>query len=94
MIILEIKVTPNAGKQKWALDKAGRLKCYLKSPPERGLANKELITFLADSLGVARINAEIVGGATSRLKRVKVFIPFTFPQIIAKLGIETQQTIF
>jgi len=42
-LVFDLKVVPRSGRNKWVLDKSGKLKCYLKSPPEKGLANKELI---------------------------------------------------
>ena len=47
-----IKVVPRSGKQKAVLDKTGRLKIYLKSPPEDGKANKELISYMSGMLKV------------------------------------------
>ena len=47
-----IKVVPRSGKQKAVLDKTGRLKIYLKSPPEDGKANKELISYMSSMLKV------------------------------------------
>ena len=40
--IINIKVIPKAKKQK-IVQEENRLKVYLKSPPEDGKANKELI---------------------------------------------------
>jgi uncharacterized protein (TIGR00251 family) len=44
----------------------------IKSPPERGKANRELIKKLADHFGVAESRVRIVSGTTSRKKLVDV----------------------
>jgi len=92
--IFEVRVAPSSGRNKWILDKAGKLKCYLKNPPEKGLANKELIKLVAKGLSLAKADVEIVSGATSRNKRIKVPVDMTFDQIIAAFGIEKQQSLF
>lgn len=93
-LIAEIKVVPQSGKNEWVLDKSGKLKCYLKSPPERGLANKELIKILAQKLGVTQNAVELISGHTSRNKRVKIEGVASLEHLIALLGIERQQNIF
>ena len=93
-LTVEIKVVPSSGRNTWMLDKAGTLKCYLKSPPERGLANKELIKLIAKALGIPKSDVEIVAGATSRKKRIKIETNITLEQFLAALGIERQQSLF
>lgn len=93
-LIAEIKVVPQSGKNEWVLDKSGKLKCYLKSPPERGLANKELVKILAQKLGVVQSAVELISGHTSRNKRVKIEGVASLEHLIALLGIERQQNIF
>ena len=51
-IVLDIKVVPSSGKQRIEVDKTGKLKCHLKSPPEKGKANHELIKFLSQKLSL------------------------------------------
>jgi len=34
--IFDVKVTPNANKKGWSIDKSGNLKCHVKSPAEGG----------------------------------------------------------
>lgn len=99
MFLVEVRVVPSAGRNKWMLDKAGRLKCYLKNPPERGLANKELIKLFADVLQIAQQEITIVSGATSRTKRVSINCSLTFDQLLKKLDLakpdlEKQGTLF
>ncbi len=94
-MIVEIKVVPNAGKNLWKLDKADRLTCYLKSAPERGLANHELIGLLSKALKVPKSDVRIVTGQTARLKRVEITgITLTHPDLLRALGIEPQLSLF
>ena len=78
----------------WKLDKSGTLRCYLKSAPEKGLANKELIKEVARILSITQQDVEIVSGATRRNKRLKVNLALSLDQLLAILGIERQQSLF
>jgi len=92
---ITLKVVPSSGRQKIVLDKNGMIKCYLLSQPERGQANKELIAFLAESLGLAKQLFEISGGLTARTKRITIFVDLTLDEVMHKLGLKTgQKTIF
>lgn len=92
-LVVEIKVVPSSGRQQWIVDKGGALKCYLKSPPERGLANAELITILAKALGIPKNDLTILLGATGRKKTVKINKALTFNELVQRLGIEVQQSL-
>jgi len=50
----------------------GALKVRLSAPPVEGAANRALVKLLAKALGVARSRVEIVRGARSRNKLVRV----------------------
>ncbi len=93
-LIFDVKVVPSSGRNQWILDKSGMLKSYLKNPPEKGKANKELIRSLAKQLGIVQAGVEIVSGQTSRNKRIKVDLDITFEQLLAQLGIERQIKLF
>ena len=92
--VFDVKVVPSSGRNKWVLDKSGRLKCFLKSPPERGLANKELIKLIAKALSVTQNEVEIMTGATSRNKKIKVSVDIDFDTLLSLLGIEKQKSLF
>ena len=87
-IIFEVKVVPSSGCNKWLIDKSGKLKCYLKSAPERGLANYELITLIAKALKLTKADVEIISGQTSRNKKVKVLADIKLADILDKLGVK------
>lgn len=48
------------------------IKAAVRAAPERGRANDELIEMLATALGIARAQIEIVAGAASQDKMVRV----------------------
>ena len=48
------------------------LKLRLQAPPVDGAANEALVAFLAEALGVARRDVEIVSGASARTKVIEV----------------------
>ena len=97
VLIVQIKVVPSSGTYKWALDKANQLKCYLKSPPEKNLANNELIKNLANELGMIKADIEIIAGMKSRNKTVKINKCIDIADLLGLLQLtipEKQKTIF
>jgi len=92
--IFDVKVVPSSGRNKWILEKSGKLKCYLKSPPKKGLANKELKKMLAKALRVKQVDIEIVFGATGRNKKIKVPLDIDFEGLLKLLGLEQQKKLF
>lgn len=51
----------------------GELAVSVKSPPERGRANRELVRRLANHFGVPESSVRIVSGLASRKKIVEIF---------------------
>jgi uncharacterized protein len=94
MLIIQVKVVPSSGKSSCVLDKSGRLKCYLKSPPERNEANIELIKLFAKALKLTQNEVEIVSGATSRTKKLKILKSITEDDLLAHLGIQRQLSVW
>lgn len=93
-LVVQVKVVPSSGRQEFKLDKRGFLVCYLKSAPERGLANKELMQLLAKALRLTQAEVSIVSGLTSRLKKVSIAVLCTQEELMIKLGICQQLDIF
>jgi len=71
-ITFAVKVVPRAARDRLVGVEGGVLKVRLTAPPVEGAANRALVKLLAKALGVARSRVEIVGGARSRNKRVRV----------------------
>lgn len=93
-LVFNVKVSPNSRQQRWHLDAHGALKCSLRSAPEKGKANKELIELLHTTLSIPKKDIEIISGLTSRQKKVSIQLTITFEQLLTKLGIEQQQLLF
>lgn len=67
-VFIDLVVVPLSGRQAILKDKNGRIKLFLKSPPEGGKANCELVKYIAGILGLVQQDVSIVNGATSRKK--------------------------
>ncbi len=67
-----VRVLPRASKSEIAGEHDGSLKVRIASPPVDGAANAELVKLIAKWLGIAKSDVEIVGGQTSRTKRIRI----------------------
>lgn len=67
-----VRVVPRASKNEIAGQVGDAIKVRLTAPPVEGKANKALIAFLAQELGVRKSQVEIVAGETSRNKVICV----------------------
>jgi uncharacterized protein len=93
-VVLELKVVPNAKQQGFEQDKSGIIKCRLKSKPEGGKANEELVKLLSKAIGISTDCFKILRGATSRNKMIKIDTQnFDLSGILARLGIGVQGKI-
>ena len=87
-VVIELKVIPNSKQQGFEQDKSGLIKCRLKSKPEGGKANEELIRLLSKTIGIPTDCFKILRGATSRNKMIKIDTQiFDLPGILARLGL-------
>ncbi|MBY0372381.1 MAG: DUF167 domain-containing protein [Bryobacteraceae bacterium] len=72
-MILSVKVVPRASRTEDAgLMSDGTRKIRLAAVPENGQANHELRRFLAAQYGVPLAQVEIVSGAASTRKQVRI----------------------
>jgi len=69
---LRLTVVPGAQRTQVVGMHGDRLKIRLAAPPEKGLANRELIDFLARALNLPKSSLKLTGGAQSRSKVVAV----------------------
>ena len=70
--VFDVRVVPRASKSEIVGEHDGALKIRIASPPVDGAANTELIRLLAKKLGVSKSDIEIVGGSSSKNKRIKI----------------------
>jgi len=71
-VIFKVKVQAGAVKNEIVGVQGDVLKIKINAPPVKGKANKALIDFLAEELGVKKSEVEILSGHTSRIKKIKV----------------------
>ena len=71
-VIFKVRVQAGAGKNEIVRVQGDALKVKINAPPVKGKANKALIDFLAEKLGVKRSQVEIISGHTSKIKKIKV----------------------
>lgn len=75
---IALKVTPGARKNEilgWEEDypQVGRvLRIKIAAPPVEGKANKEIVTFMARTLGIPKSSVELLHGSTGRIKLIQV----------------------
>lgn len=64
----EVRVQPRASRTELAGLHGGALKVRVAAPPVDDAANRALLEFLAECLGIAKRSLRIVAGETSRTK--------------------------
>jgi uncharacterized protein (TIGR00251 family) len=70
---LALRITPRASHNKIVgVLNDGTIKVHIAAAPVEEAANKQLVEFLAEVLGVPKSRVEIVAGATGRDKLVSV----------------------
>ena len=71
-LLLRLRVTPKAKRDRIGGEHGGALKLQVKDPPEKGRANEGVVRQLAKTLGVPARQIELVSGHTSQDKRVAI----------------------
>ena len=71
-VILEVLVQPRASRTRAVGEHDGRLKIQLAAPPVDGEANRALVEFLAEALGIRKGDVAIERGETGRRKTIRV----------------------
>jgi hypothetical protein len=69
---LLVKVQPNAGRNEVVGLNGGVWKLKIAAPPDKGKANRALIEFLSDKLGVRKDSIAILKGETSHNKMLAI----------------------
>ena len=71
-VTFAVRVVPRANRNEIVGVHGDALKVRLTAPPVEGKANDALVAFLAQGPGVRKSQVEIVAGATSRRKVIRV----------------------
>jgi len=82
---ISVKVQPNARQNEILRYQDEVLHIKIAAPPVKGKANRELLRFLSDILGLSQSQLTIEKGMTSRAKVVG-FTGLTREQIMVRLG--------
>jgi uncharacterized protein len=70
---MSVRITPNARRDEVAGRTAdGAYRVKVQSPPVEGAANRRLLRYLAERLGISKSHIKIVGGSTSRNKVLEI----------------------
>ena len=69
---VSLRVHPNAARNQVVGFADGTLRVRIAAPPVKGKANKELIAFLSQVLGVGKSSVAITKGHTSRNKVISI----------------------
>ncbi|MDA8216179.1 MAG: DUF167 domain-containing protein [Dehalococcoidales bacterium] len=72
MAQLRVRVVPRAKGNQIAGWEGDTVKVRLTAPPVEGKANKALVDFLAEQLGVSKSAVTIVSGHSARQKRIEI----------------------
>jgi len=71
-VTFEVLVQPRASRARIGPRHDGRIKIAVTAPPVDGEANAAVIDVVAKALGVPRGAVEVIAGATSRRKTLRV----------------------
>jgi uncharacterized protein (TIGR00251 family) len=76
-VIIDVRLTPRGGRDaiegtERRADGRAVLKVRVRAAPSAGKANAALCRTIAKALGIARRDVTLAGGATSRVKRIRV----------------------
>lgn len=85
-LVVCLRVQPRAGKDEILGPHGDRLKVRIKAAPVDGQANRHLIRFLAKAFGVPRARVMLLGGETSKDKRLLIRAPRKLPLPLPRPG--------
>jgi uncharacterized protein len=69
---ISVKITPNSGRNEIAGLSGEVWRIKVAAPPEKGKANKELIEFLSEILGIRKDKITLIRGLTSHNKVIAI----------------------
>ncbi len=82
---IEVYIQPRASKTELAGTHDGVIKIRIAAPPVENAANRALISFIAQHLGIAKNRVRVVSGGTNRRKLLEID-GVTAHLIAARLG--------
>ena len=85
-VLFTVKVVPGSSRTAVSGLLDGMLKVKVSAPPQKGKANKCLISLLAKRLGVKNKNVRILSGETKEVKSVQI-LEISAETLKCKLGL-------
>ena len=82
---ISLRVYPSAARNKVVAFTEGVWQVRVAAPPVKGKANKELIAFLSQLLGVSSSNLTILKGHTTR-KKVMAIVGLSQAEVMKRLS--------
>jgi uncharacterized protein (TIGR00251 family) len=83
-VLLDVSVVPGAKRTEVVGLHDEALRVRLAAPPVDGKANEALLAWLADQLGCAKREIQLIRGASSRRKHLAIAVPM--PRVEAWLA--------
>ena len=71
-VLLAVKVVPGASRTRYQGAWEKRAKIAVAAPPEKGKANRAVVRFLADLIGVRKRDVTVVAGHSSPVKTIRI----------------------
>ena len=72
LVSISVRVYPNAAGNEVAGFSDGIFRVRVAAPPVKGKANRELVTFLGEALGISKNRVSITRGHTTRNKFIAI----------------------
>lgn len=70
--ILKVRAVPRSRRPGVEEGPDGSMRVRIPGAPEKGRANRQVVEYVADHLGVPKSSVSIVGGRTSREKLLRI----------------------
>ena len=86
---ITVQIQPNAKQNEVLVFEEGVLRVKIAAPPVKGKANKELVDFLSQLLGISKSSINIDKGLTSRRKVIAIE-GLSQAEILQRLGAESR----
>jgi uncharacterized protein (TIGR00251 family) len=85
-VVFGAKLVPSSSRTAICGLLDGVLKIKVSAPPEKGKANRSLLEFLAEQLGVKKNAVTIISGKTNQIKRIQI-LGISAERVLRRLGL-------
>jgi uncharacterized protein len=69
---IRVVASPGARVERISIEDTGEVKVWINAPPVEGRANRRLVEYLSERLGIAKSRVFISKGAGARIKTIEV----------------------